>query len=82
MDQGQKLFGVKGSPLGINKGESVAEQDQGSRAINDIRETQESQESVDSESVSHNTLETNSTEEEEGILRDQELSWDPRLEET
>ena len=82
MDQGQKLFGVKGLPLGINQGESVAEQDQGSRAIGDKRETQESQASVDSESVIQYTLDTNSTEEEEGILGDQKLPWNPRFKET
>ena len=68
--------------MGIDQGESVAEQDLGSRAIGDKRETQESQASVDSESVSHNTLETNSTEEEEGILGDQKLPWNPRFKET
>ena len=82
VDQGLKLYGVKGLPLWENLGESVAKQDQGSSAEDDIRETQESQASVDSESVSHNTLETKSTEEEEGVLRDQELPWNPSLEET
>ena len=82
MDQGQKLFGVKGSPLGINQGESVAEQDQGSRARRDKKETQKDLASVESESIIQHTLHTKSTEEEEGVLRDQELPWNCSLEKT
>ena len=68
--------------MGINLGESYAEQDQGSRARRDKKETQKDLASVESESVIQHTLHTKSTEEEEGVLGNQKLPWDPRLKET